>query len=118
MNRKHECQFDLLIIGCGIAGLSHAIQAARLYPQAKIALLCKTAMQESNSSCAQGGIAASVENQTIPQHITDTLNAGAGLSEPQNVEKIIQQSQSAIEFLTACGVSFDRNTDESFNLGR
>jgi len=51
MTRK----FDFLVIGSGIAGISFALKAA---PYGKVALLCKTTLDESNTSFAQGGIAA------------------------------------------------------------
>ena len=51
MTRK----FDFLVIGSGIAGISYALKAA---PYGKVALLCKTTLDESNTSYAQGGIAS------------------------------------------------------------
>ena len=67
-------QFDHLVLGSGIAGLSFALQAAR---QGSVAVIAKRSRSESNTAYAQGGIAAVLAPQdSFEQHIQDTITAG------------------------------------------
>lgn len=49
-------KFDFLIIGGGVAGMSYALKVSQS-GKGKVALICKTTLEESNTSKAQGGIA-------------------------------------------------------------
>ena len=70
-------QFDVLIIGTGIAGLSVALRMAE---RCSVCLVTKKTDTESNTNYAQGGIAAVwSEQDSYDLHIQDTLIAGAGL---------------------------------------
>lgn len=70
-------QFDTIIIGSGLAGLSVALS---LPDNQRIAILCKDALINTASDKAQGGIAAVWDSQdSFERHINDTLIAGAGL---------------------------------------
>ncbi len=101
--------FDVLVIGTGIAGLSFCLALLQERPKAKIALLCKTKLQESNSYYAQGGIAAvSREGDTLSQHFQDTLSSGDGFSHPDVVSGILKEAPQYIQKLEHYGVSFDK----------
>ena len=54
-------RFDFLIIGSGIAGMSYALKVA---DKGKVALICKTTLEEANTYFAQGGV-ASVTNMLV-----------------------------------------------------
>ena len=57
-------KYDYLVIGSGIAGMSFALKVAKT---GKVALVCKTTLDEANTALAQGGVASvSVEIQTVP----------------------------------------------------
>jgi len=78
---------DILVIGGGIAGMSYALRVANS-GKGKVVLVCKTTLDEANTTKAQGGI-ASVTNLSIDnfeKHITDTMVAGDFISDPQAVE--------------------------------
>ena len=65
-------EFDFLVIGSGIAGMSFALKVAH---KGKVALICKTELEEANTFFAQGGI-ASVTNTLVDnfdKHIEDTM---------------------------------------------
>lgn len=109
-------KFDFLVIGSGIAGISFALKAA---PYGKVALLCKTTLDESNTSYAQGGIASvTYAPDTFDKHIEDTLIAGDGHCVMDAVEKVIREAPSQIEELIHWGVDFDKNPDGKFDLHR
>ena len=48
-------KYDFLVIGSGIAGMSFALKVAQ---KGKVAIMCKTQMEEANTHYAQGGVAA------------------------------------------------------------
>ena len=67
-------KFDFLVIGSGVAGMSYALQVAAS-GKGKVALVCKTSIEEANTAKAQGGI-ASVTNLKVDdfnKHIRDTI---------------------------------------------
>ena len=70
-------KYDMLIIGSGLAGLSFALKAAT---SARVAVITKNELKETNTWYAQGGIAGvDLNRDSFEKHIQDTLVAGAGL---------------------------------------
>jgi L-aspartate oxidase len=99
-------QYDFIIIGTGAGGLSAALHASRL---GKVCILTKRMAVESNSSWAQGGIACvKADDDSIEQHVADTLVAGAGLCKEAAVRSIISDGPARIEELLSLGVDFDQ----------
>jgi len=112
MTRK----FDFLVVGGGIAGMSFALKAA---PYGTVALLCKTSLNESNTTYAQGGIASVMyPPDSFEKHINDTLVAGDGHCNIKAVEKVICEAPAQIEELIGWGVDFDKDEQGLFNLHR
>lgn len=110
--RGERFEFDMIVVGSGIAGLSFILALAEKHPDVKIALVTKQAMVESNSQYAQGGIAAVTTSQDDDaQHIADTLAAGDGLCNVKTVKSIINSSCHAISHLQKYGVDFNCNDD-------
>ncbi|NDV80589.1 L-aspartate oxidase [Bacteroides sp. 51] len=110
-------KFDFLVIGSGIAGMSFALKVAG---KGKVALICKTELEEANTYYAQGGI-ASVTNTLVDnfeKHIEDTLIAGDWLSDRQAVEMVVREAPGQIEELISWGVDFDKNEQGEFDLHR
>ncbi|MES2581398.1 MAG: FAD-dependent oxidoreductase, partial [Pseudomonadota bacterium] len=97
-------QFDVLIVGSGLAGLSAALHLA---PTHRVAVLTKRAMSDGSSNWAQGGIAAVLaEGDSFDSHVQDTLVAGAGLSEPEATRFVVEHSPESIAWLRELGVPF------------
>ncbi len=106
---------DILIIGAGLAGLSTALALPK---SLNITILSKAALETCSSHYAQGGIAASLDKEdSISDHIADTLIAGAGLCAPDNTASILSKGQQAVQWLCAQGVPFTQIplTDRSQN---
>jgi L-aspartate oxidase len=104
-------QFDILIIGSGLAGLTLALQVA---DSRNVCLVSKREITDSASSWAQGGIAAVLNSDdSIEAHIEDTLIAGAGLCDVAITRMVAEQGRSAVEWLIAQGVGFTREADNS-----
>ena len=98
--------YDFLIIGSGIAGLN----AARLIPEdKKVLVLCKKSPWECNTFYAQGGVATAVDDDDIPAHIQDTLNAGVNYNNIEAVEALSNNSKECMDDLIAAGLEFDLN---------
>ena len=112
-------QFDFLVIGSGIAGMSYALSVANS-GKGKVALVCKTSLAEANTAKAQGGIAA-VTNLVIDnfeKHINDTMVAGDYISDPLAVKQVVCNAPEAIKALVKWGVNFDKNKDGTYDLHR
>ncbi|MDE6556147.1 MAG: L-aspartate oxidase [Duncaniella sp.] len=114
MTRK----YDYLVIGSGIAGMSFALKVAS--PSSRVALICKTTLDEANTALAQGGVASvtNLEVDDFDKHISDTMIAGDWLSDPQAVEQVVRNAPAQIRELIKWGVDFDKKEDGEFDLHR
>ncbi|MEN8712195.1 MAG: FAD-dependent oxidoreductase, partial [Arenicellales bacterium] len=106
MTNKH---IDVLIIGSGLAGLGLAL---RLADTASVAVVSKGPLHEGSSYYAQGGVAAVLgDNDSIQSHKQDTLDAGAGLCDPDTVDYVISHGPENIQWLIDQGVGFSLDHD-------
>jgi L-aspartate oxidase len=109
----NSMNFDVAIVGSGLAGLSVALHLAE---NKKIAVISKRTLRDGASDWAQGGIAAVLDStDSIDQHVSDTLIAGAGICDEKATRFIVEHSRKAIEWLIKQGVPFTK--DESTELG-
>ena len=112
-------KFDFLIIGSGVAGMSYALKVANA-GKGRVALVCKTSLEEANTTKAQGGIASvtdlSVDN--FEKHIQDTMIAGDFISNPDAVEQVVKNGPQGIQDLIKWGVNFDKKENGDFDLHR
>ncbi len=107
--------YDVIVIGAGLAGLAFAL---RLPPHLRVALLTKSALGESNTRYAQGGLAAAVGADDSPElHLADTLAAGAGLCDEPAVRALVEGAPAAVRWLIELGTAFDRE-GSGYALGR
>ena len=107
-------KFDFLIIGSGIAGMSYALKVAG---KGKVALLCKTTLEEANTFYAQGGIASvTLPWDDFEKHVQDTLIAGDDICDKRVVEKVVREAPQQIKELIRWGVDFDKNQAGGFDL--
>ena len=98
---------DVLIIGAGLAGLSTALSLPK---SLNITVLSKAALDVCSSHYAQGGIAASLDKEdSVTEHVADTLIAGAGLCATDNTARILGAGQQAVQWLCEQGVPFTQS---------
>src|SRR5258708_27662692 len=109
-------QFDYLVLGSGIAGLSFALKVAA---RGSVAIVTKKDRAESNTNYAQGGIAeVTSKEDSVELHVLDTLQAGAGLCKEQIVRTIIEEGPARIAELIDLGMQFsEREIPESARAG-
>lgn len=104
-------QYDVLIIGSGLAGLTLALKVA---DHKKVCLISKRQINDGASSWAQGGIAAVLNDEdSIEEHIQDTLVAGGGLCDGEVTRLVATNARHLVEWLIAEGVPFTREEDNS-----
>ena len=101
-------QYDVIIVGAGIAGLYAALNLPK---KLKVLILCKDQPWECNTFYAQGGIAVAKNQADIPLHITDTLKAGAGMCNEDAVATLSKESLEVLEDLIIRQTPFDRDSN-------
>ena len=98
---------DFVIVGAGIAGLRAAIGLAE--DGARVLVVTKEALGESNTHYAQGGIAVAISGQEdVALHLEDTVNAGDGLVNRTAAEVLVREGPLRVEELLHWGTEFDR----------
>ena len=117
-------EFDHIVIGSGVAGLSSALHLAEA--GGTVAVITKTCVDECNTKLAQGGIACVLDKEdTFDSHIQDTLYAGAGLCKEDVVRKIIETGPEVVHELISRGAHFttrgelgEKTKKNEYDLGR
>ncbi|WP_455380075.1 L-aspartate oxidase, partial [Acidihalobacter prosperus] len=115
-----QLHYDVLVIGSGAAGLGIAL---RLSDKFRVGVLSKGPLYEGCTFYAQGGISAVLDpHDSFEDHITDTLDAGAGLNHADSVRITIENGPEVIAWLDNLGVSFTHRTEpdhhEEYHLTR
>jgi L-aspartate oxidase len=111
-------KFDVAIVGSGLAGLTVALHLAETR---KVAVISKRSLLDGASNWAQGGIAAVLDsNDSVDEHLADTLVAGGGLCDEPATRFIIEHGREAVEWLIKQGVPFtpDAEAELGFHLTR
>ncbi|MFP6663780.1 MAG: L-aspartate oxidase [Deltaproteobacteria bacterium] len=97
--------FDFLVIGSGIAGLSFALCAAE---KGRVAVVTKARLEEGSSSRAQGGIASVWgPDDSFDDHAKDTTGAGAGLCHEDIVDIVVHEGPERVREMIERGTRFD-----------
>src|SRR5213594_104091 len=97
-------EYDFVVIGSGIAGLSFALKAAK---HGSAAVITKRKAAETNTARAQGGIACVTSDEdSFELHVRDTLQAGAGLCDEATVRTIVMEGPDRIRELMEFGLQF------------
>lgn len=109
-----QTQYDVVIIGAGVAGLNCAVHLPRTL---RVLVVCKAGLKQSDSFLAQGGICVLREND-YESYYEDTLRAGHYENRPETVKCMIEHSQETIQELIGFGVRFAREEDGSLAYTR
>lgn len=104
--------YDVIIVGSGVAGLFAALNLAR---DKKILIITKSQLDQSDSFLAQGGICVQLDDEDYDSFMEDTLRAGHYENKREAVDVMIRSSREIIRDLVSIGVAFDRkNSDYSY----
>jgi len=116
MTSPRHSEYDLVVVGSGIAGLYAALQAHEA--GARVLVVTKGGIGEASTRYAQGGIAAAVGPDDDPSdHLKDTIEAGAGLVDEEAARILCYEAAPRIADLVRYGVNFD-STNGEVALGR
>jgi len=99
-------EYDVVVVGGGIAGLYTALTAAE---QCRVAVVSKVHVTRSHSVAAQGGIAASLGNEEEDHwewHMYDTVKGSDYLADQDATEILAKEAPNAIIALEHMGVPF------------
>ncbi|MDE6220293.1 MAG: L-aspartate oxidase [Lachnospiraceae bacterium] len=110
-----ELYCDIVIAGCGVAGLYTALT---LPQDKKILMLSKEDVASCDSMLAQGGICVLRDDNDFDAYYEDTMRAGHYENRPESVEIMINSSRDIINHLLTLGVRFERNADGSLAYTR
>ncbi len=103
-------EFDTVIIGSGLAGLSAAYHSAKF---GSVAIVTKSHLDTSNSYYAQGGIAAAISDDDSPElHKHDTRVAGRRLCDTDAVDVLVNEGKQRVLELIEMGMEFDKKDGE------
>ena len=102
--------YDVVVVGSGVAGLYGALQFDEKY---SVLVISKRSAELSNSSLAQGGIAAVLDkiSDNYELHIKDTMIAGKYKNNPKAVEVLVKEGPDDVLRLKELGVDFDTDND-------
>ena len=113
---KMTYDYDVVIVGAGIAGLYTALN---IDEKLTCLILAKESIDISNSWLAQGGIAAAIGLDDTPSfHYDDTITAGAGLCNPDIVKILCDEGPSDISKLVSLNVPFDLDETGELQITR
>lgn len=100
-----ERDVDVVVLGSGASGLAAALA---MRPHRSVLVITKDVLAAGSTSWAQGGLAAVLDpNDSVDDHVRDTLEAGAGLCDESAVRTLVTDAPAAIRRLVDLGAVFD-----------
>ncbi|MBO5522933.1 MAG: L-aspartate oxidase [Roseburia sp.] len=100
--------YDVVIAGCGVAGLYTALKLPR---EKKILMLSKEDLESCDSMLAQGGICVLLNEADYDSYFEDTMRAGHYENRKESVDIMIRSSRDIIDDLQGLGVRFAKKPD-------
>lgn len=107
--------YDVVIVGCGVAGLYAALHLPR---NKRIVMLSKEDLASCDSMLAQGGICVLRDEADYDAYFEDTMKAGHYENRRESVDIMIRESRQTIDSLLKFGVRFEKNPDGSLKYTR
>eukprot|EP00892_Ulva_mutabilis_P010982 jgi/Ulvmu1/8256/UM041_0067.1 len=111
---KQAVNYDFVVIGSGIAGLTYALRVAEF---GSVAVITKESLSEGCTVYAQGGVCAVLDPlDSVEHHIRDTIVAGNFLNDQRAVEVVCSEGPQSVLDLVAMGAQFTRTCEGSLHL--
>lgn len=114
-NNQTSDNYDVIIVGTGVAGLFAALSIS---PELRILMISKDKIKNSDSYLAQGGICTLKEPADFDSFLEDTLRAGRYENKEETVRVMIENSPMIMQRLIEYGVEFDQKKDGTFEYTR
>ncbi len=111
----HDVSCDVVIVGCGVAGLYAALNLPRAL---HVVMICKEDLASCDSMLAQGGICVMRDHDDYDSWFDDTMRAGHYENRKSSVDTMIWSSREVINDLIRMGVDFDRDADGKLDYTR
>src|SRR5436190_2206129 len=103
---------DVVIVGGGAAGLRAAIAVAEAEPHLSVAIVSKVYPMRSHTVSAEGGAAGVIgADDTIEEHIYDTISGGDWLCDQDAVEAFVNEAPKELLRLEHWGCPWSREPD-------
>jgi L-aspartate oxidase len=119
MPRRRVFRSDLLIVGCGIAGASAALEAAKR--GLRVNVVTKASEPgESNTLYAQGGIVSLGKDDNPRLLMEDLIKTGDGINNPESVEVLASQGRELVEkiLLQELRIPFTRGSEDELDYAQ
>jgi succinate dehydrogenase / fumarate reductase flavoprotein subunit len=109
-------EYDVAIVGSGLAGMRAALQACEVSKGAiRVALISKLHAMRSHSVSAEGGISGvlypGVQGDSIELHGFDTAKGSDYLGDQDAIELLINEAPKEIRFFDHLGVPWNRDEE-------
>ncbi|MEX2380378.1 MAG: FAD-binding protein [Vicingaceae bacterium] len=103
--------YDIVVLGAGIAGLALAKYVLEGNSDLTIAILAKGELDSCNTSLAQGGMAAVTDfnDDSFERHVEDTFQAGGKVGTIDVIRRVVCDAPARLNDLVRWGVNFDRH---------
>lgn len=108
MSFKYPFDYDVIIIGSGIAGMYTALN---INSNKNVLLISKSKLSNNNTNLAQGGIAVTFNKEDYDSHIEDTYKTGNYYNNRKRLKIMVEEGADNINTLINWGVNFDVDKD-------
>lgn len=106
-------EYDVIVIGSGIAGLYTALKISKYK---RVLIISKDELTNSNTNLAQGGVAVTFNKKDIDSHVQDTMRTGFHYNDIDRLRTMVEDGGKCINTLINWGVNFDRDDHDNLLL--
>ena len=110
--------YDIIIVGAGLAGLRAAVEICRKNDKVKVAIVSKVQLMRAHSVCAEGGTAAVLnphDGDSFELHAWDTVKGADFLADQDVVMRFVKACPEEIYLLDHWGIPWSRKEDGRIN---